>query len=922
MAIFVNPMNNITNISYVDDEENEIAINKFNISKYFKHLYVLCPMNNNINFELLNTNIQKSIFYDILESNMILYKTDIRIVKNDFHFSNLVFTESEDFTKANKFNYDLDSKILLLPVLNINFLNLKDYLDNLNENNLEDMYNLIVIHNYFGENTVDNYKNNIFLKNKISSLKESQYWINPFNCNLNFSKLFEKRRFFVKKFNSFSNDLKQFFNKLENVDIDDNYIEEIYKFKKYCDPSCTLNNNFRLYRMTDTSDFSKEDFNSLLSKLSIKNQFNLVCRLLISKKYCHLVFSENIFDPDSKLYNLIKLNFELFEYLMGYAWTTMYMEECIRKRKLNKDDRCVFTIDLASKLPVFPLDPLNPYKNPYLPLLPSTKILNPENNINGMEIKLNCKNRMCNLKEFKERLNIFIKQNKNYDIFSGIDFEEHKMAISGSVISACSQYKHPLMKLFETPSRDSIEKIIDRFFNEYYSEADIDIMIRTQDNLEFFEIADKLYNKIKTNMQLYEDEYNIPLKKTINKRLYLKVNPETIKNIFGSEQFEYIISNLDKVEVIDKFYPYFVKYHQKYVDKYFEDFSKEEIEAIKLKYPYYFNVNIKDCEIRLDNNDRNLILSQVNGNINEKSNDEITINNKEIDIDNSEESMYVLVSYKMKISSPFLDHDLEIFPVRGDDFFSVVNEFHLPCVRAYYNGTNVYGTPSWVSAHQTFMNLNYKYVAGKKDPLDIINKYRMRGFGTYLNKEEVKLFIKYVTINKFWKNLYCVDSKSIQTYKNCLGYLDINHRLFRPRLFNSDHFETENIRYIPKEDLELYNDKPHTNYNHNNDCKLYLKQRYNSLKLQSEIASINETEFEYQNKSTGNLKPVKEYIIDCVIGHISNNDKNNNTLPMPPSNVSHPENMTENPWGNSNDDWSNAANEWDNSWTSSNIDIE
>ena len=92
--------------------------------------------------------------------------------------------------------------------------------------------------------------------------------------------------------------------------------------------------------------------------------------------------------------------------------------------------------------------------------------------------------------------------------------------------------------------------------------------------------------------------------------------------------------------------------------------------------------------------------------------------------------------------------------------------------------------------------MNYKYVAGKKDPLDIINKYRMRGFGTYLNKEEVKLFIKYITVNNFWKNLYCVDSKSIQTYKNCLGYLDINHRLYRPRLFNCCHFENKNIRYI------------------------------------------------------------------------------------------------------------------------------
>jgi hypothetical protein len=35
------------------------------------------------------------------------------------------------------------------------------------------------------------------------------------------------------------------------------------------------------------------------------------------------------------------------------------------------------------------------------------------------------------------------------------------------------------------------------------------------------------------------------------------------------------------------------------------------------------------------------------------------------------------------------------------------------------------------------MNLDYKYFAGSQDPINIINKYRMRGFGCWLNMNEL-----------------------------------------------------------------------------------------------------------------------------------------------------------------------------------------
>ena len=95
---------------------------------------------------------------------------------------------------------------------------------------------------------------------------------------------------------------------------------------------------------------------------------------------------------------------------------------------------------------------------------------------------------------------------------------------------------------------------------------------------------------------------------------------------------------------------------------------------------------------------------------------------------------------KFKIDSQYLPHSFEIFSIKYKSFFSTVSKFHLPIVRSYYNGNNVYLLPSCISACMTMMNIDYKYFAGSKDQIDIINKYRMRGFGTYLNaKEKMKL---------------------------------------------------------------------------------------------------------------------------------------------------------------------------------------
>jgi hypothetical protein len=140
-------------------------------------------------------------------------------------------------------------------------------------------------------------------------------------------------------------------------------------------------------------------------------------------------------------------------------------------------------------------------------------------------------------------------------------------------------------------------------------------------------------------------------------------------------------------------------------------------------------------------------------------------------IENKNNTYNIKINIKYKIISHELKHPLELFMVKYNDFFATVQTFHLPCVRAYYDGLNVYMTPSCISAHLTYMNLDYKYFAGSQEPADIIYKYRSRGFGTWLNSTEKKIYVE-------------------KTKDILKGAILSNERIFQPRLYNIDDYHS------------------------------------------------------------------------------------------------------------------------------------
>ncbi len=213
---------------------------------------------------------------------------------------------------------------------------------------------------------------------------------------------------------------------------------------------------------------------------------------------------------------------------------------------------------------------------------------------------------------------------------------------------------------------------------------------------------------------------------------------------------------------------------------------------------------------------------------------------------------------------------------------NTVANFHMPCVRAYYNGDNVYMTPSFVSAHMTFMNIDYKYFAGSKDPINIINKYRMRGFGCWLNKSELETYIKYNYEVPFWNNMFNIKHNNKNSYSRCFGPLHIYSDVFKPRYINQNLITDEKIAPV-----EFDYSQP--NY------RTLTEQEYNLNRFKSD--KYFDKIYRTINKDTGYIEPLDKDII--TINTYLKNTQINNTQPL-----SHTEE-----WPTGGDDWGTAMPE-------------
>jgi len=776
----INPLFN--NIQYDENEE---------IHNVFILIYT---GNENIDSSIYKLYIQKDILNNI-SKNLIIYKINKTILSNSFHKNNIIILSDIVLQQYNIFNYSLDNKNIVLPIFNISYNNIILYLQQYEIlNTFDNIYKILTLNKYFNTNT-NNYYITKFLNDKLSNFYESQYWENCIYCNTNLTLIFKKRKLNLLNF--------------KNIKLD--YLFDINKYINNNNDFSKINCN---YKLINNCNYTNEEINIIYDILNDKQKYLLICNLLISKKFGHLVL--NNYELLIKTKNMFNKYAYLFRYLIGYTWTSFYFEESIKKSNIKKTDHFIFTLNTACELPYFPFMMQNPKLNPYMSILIHDNELKSAQNLGGIvDYTNNTQNPLCNLDEFLYRLNIFNTGNSEHDIFYNVDWDKDKIALSGSIMTACIQKSHPLMNLFD--NYKFLHERINRYFLEYYSESDVDVMFLTQNIFDFIDKVNRFYHQIVINICNYSSYAEPSHTKLINeKQLYIYLS----KKIIEQEISKYNISYITVINSLD----------DPTVKLLFKDLIEEEIKKYKLnllskfdeeiinQYPDHFNFDNISYTIRLMNY------------------------KNDIDID-------IKTNHKYKIISPHINHNLELFMVKNNDFFGTVHTFHLPCVRSYYDGNNVYLTPSCISAHLTYMNLEYKYFAGSQDPIDIINKYRMRGFGTWLNKNELKLYSKYTIQKPFWTLLY-------ESNTDILGQLNINHKLFQPRLYNIEHF----YNTIPVDLDTGYSIKSLKSFNtideYFNEIAIRFKtNNYIQINFINSLQTIN---------VDGSINPVQKWVIEAI----------------------------------------------------------
>lgn len=795
---------------------NEIIINplvahyQFNINdinnidelyKKYTNVYVLTIKENiqYIDESIYNYSINKEL-YDDISKNLILLKTSFLLLKIPTHYNKTMILSKTVLEKFNVNNYCLEDKNLVLLILNISYENIKLYLLQFEKvNTLDDIYKTLIINEYMNNDI--NYKIRESLNKNILNLHESFYWTYPYNCYPDLSKYFKNRLIipnYLKECNEYDY-LKNIFNNNNN----NNSIKMLLTLKYK-------------YKINTNSIFTKDEIYNLIMLLPDKERFLLFCNLIISKAYCHLALNNEKLLLFMK--PIINKYIQLFRYLIGYAWVKFYFDESVKDINMTKDDLFVFNINTASLLPIFPFYMSQPKMNPYCVILINDNALNSKYNIGGI---FNNNISIANLDEFKSNLNIFLTGNKTHDLLENIDYKTLNIALCGSVICACIQKYNPLMALFDGFTED---KKLKRYYDEYYANADIDIMFLCDDIFNFFDHVKIFYDQIVINVcKLNTDANPSDVKLICNKFAYLFVTMDDINEIISQNldlhlNYTYILNNFENPEIKKLFLNMINVHLEKYKNNFFNNLSEDQIKTYTQNYENYVNFDNFEFKIRMAKNKNDTMFDDYN------------------------EKNKIAISYKYKIKSQYIDCPFELFMVKYN-FMSMVQKFHLPCVRSYYDGFDVYMTPSCISAHLTGMNIDYRYFAGTISPMEIINKYRMRGFGTWLNESEKVYFLKYSKKNTKWNNLYCINNSEKSLISN-LGLLKIDHKIFRPRLFNFDE-------YINCKSVDL---------------QYYLNISINNNDMSTNQDYINELDKIYNNKNNpqisgilGNLQTINIY---------------------------------------------------------------
>jgi len=663
----------------------------------------------------------------------------------------------------NEFNIKLETtnenlNIILMPELTEN--QLKNYLE-IYETPTESInkymeFLSIIIYNQINPERFE-------IKKKLNSLisEISDYWENPRNCNYTLT-----NDFIDRKFKSLNNEYNN--NLLSNKN-NFNYLNDIIRNNIW---TKTFLKN---YNIPNISSLTNNDVTNLYKQLLSENQkYIFICNMLCSRANCHLILNNYELLCESKpIFIKYKI---IFKYLIGYSWITFINEEYNIYKKISDNDRIIFDINTVNILPKFPFtwDDIN--QNPYAVLLINSNVLDIKNNCLSLNMMKNYEKYygVCDSDEFSRRLNIFVNSRNIKGILDDIDWS--CCVISGSVMTACGMKYNPLFDISKISNNPEIltDDDLANYFFQYYLNSDVDLICNKKSIIDFINVVKKFvisYRKITNDIKIENIHTGILL---ITDDLIL-MELENIKNKTNLNKinFEFIKLNLSNEDIKSYFYDkYYVQWKLEQINIY----ENHEDELFKEYFKPISKDEFKITFINYELNEKKII--------NQDNEKYIYFNNKLIG--------KISESIRYKIKSQNI-RTFEIFKSKDENFFSMISKFHMGFVRALWNGKTVLCLPSYISSMMIQLSIDYKYFSSMRNPIEIINKYRSRGFGIILNDHE-KLNMAYYNsfknkdsdINLNWIKMYKINVKLKESIKNIFGAKLSSDDIFKPSKFFSN----------------------------------------------------------------------------------------------------------------------------------------
>ncbi len=621
---------------------------------------------------------------------------------------------------------------------------------------------------------------NYGVKKRFDKFLESQsnYWDDPANCKYSLNDKFKTRRFnnidFTSNVDIINNTIigTSSTNKIAEA----NYLQDIIRETNWVEldvKSC--------YFMSKPTELTVEKINQIYESIPTEYlKYSFICNLLITRTHCHLVLNnKKLLEIAQPIFTKYKI---IFKYLIGYAWLTFRNEETLVKTRVKDDDRFVFDIDTANKLPVFPFSYDDINQNPYACVLLDRELINMKKNCMALNMMRDYEKYygLTDSQEFYRRLKLFINNGENKDgILSSIDWEHS--AITGSAMTACGMKYNPLIDICkQNPNEPLTDGDLNFFFTNYYNGSDIDLVCNHKSIYNFMDYCQDFNESMcKTNTGVKVESVHTGT--IIVSDEFIGHELENLKKIINEPNADIvkIKANLHEQSVKDYLYEkYYIPWKTTHVDiasqkkhfgtkiyeEYLKPIPKEEFRIYNLDY------NIDECDYEKQDYEKYMYWKDINP-------DSTELTNKMV--------MKMSESVRYKISSN-QTRTFEIFKTRDASFFSIVSRFHMGFVRAYWNGTTVKCLPSYITSMMLQLSTDYKYFASIRDPIEIVNKYRSRGFGIILNDHEKAHMVCYNGFkpkngkeNK-WVDIYNINIKNKNSIESVFGARSSNDDFFKP----------------------------------------------------------------------------------------------------------------------------------------------